>query len=78
MRAINQIRRIISGADAATVGTVIRVTDGGVSVAVARGGVKSLRRAPGDVTAYRTGDTVRISGDAVTGRRPGKGPVYPV
>jgi hypothetical protein len=77
MGSLTRIRRVLLPPAEANAGVVLSVATDALTVST-RGGVKSLRRAPGDVTAYRPGDTVRISGDTVTGRRAGKGPVYPV
>lgn len=48
-------------------GQVSRVDAAGVWVTVG-GRAFVARRQSGDATAYRVGDTVRLSGDVVTGR----------
>lgn len=68
MHTVKRLREILGPTPTPAAGSVLSVAANGLTVATAQG-VREVRLLPGDVTGYRPGDTVRLSGDAVIGKR---------
>ena len=68
MHTVKRLRQILNPPAAPETGSVLAVSADGLTVATAQG-VKNFAKLPGDVTGYRPGDHVRLSGGSVIGRR---------
>lgn len=67
MHPLRRLRQLLSPPPPPATGRVVATDAAGLTVATTRG-TRRLQRLPGDATGYQAGDTVRVNGDAVTGR----------
>lgn len=72
-----ELRRLLLPANMSSSGTVIKVENGGITVATAKG-VIIARRAPGDANAYPIGTAVKIENDGTLRGRLTTGIIYAV